>query len=59
MKKLLELRKTRPKAYATIKAAEQELKMLLKAWEVAFQKESFYNGLRALLEISRDGESRR
>jgi hypothetical protein len=59
MKKLLKLRKNRPKAHATIKAAEQELKMLLKAWEVAFQKESFYNGLRALLEISRDGESRR
>jgi hypothetical protein len=59
MKKLLKLRKSRPKAHATIKAAEQELKVLLKAWEVAFQKESFYNGLRALLEISRDGESKR
>jgi hypothetical protein len=59
MKRLLKLRKSRPKAHATIKAAEQELKVLLKAWELAYQKESFYNGLRALLEISRDGESRR
>lgn len=59
MKKLRKLRKSRPNAYATIKAAEQELKMLLKAWEVAYRKESFYNGLRALLEISRDGESKR
>jgi hypothetical protein len=59
MKKLRKLRKSRPNARATIKAAEQELKMLLKAWEVAYQKESFYNGLRALLEISRDGESKR
>ncbi len=59
MKKLRKLRKTRPNARATIKAAEQELKMLLRAWEVAYQKESFYNGLRALLEISRDGETKR
>ena len=59
MKKLQKLRKSRPNARATIKAAEQELKMLLKAWEVAYQKESFYNGLRALLEISRNGESKR
>jgi len=59
MKKLRKLRKSRPNAHATIKAAEQELKMLLKAWEVAYRKESFYNGLRALLEISRNGESKR
>jgi hypothetical protein len=41
----------------TIKPAEQELKMLLKAWKVAYRKESFYNGLSAFLEISRDGET--
>ena len=33
--------------------------MLLKQWEVAYMKESFYNGLRALLEISRDGSTKR
>ena len=59
MKKLRKLRKGRPNAHATIRAAEQELKMLLKAWEVAYEKEAFYNGLRALLEISRDGETKR
>lgn len=59
MKKLRKLRKNRPNAHATIKAAEQELKVLLKAWELAYRKESFYNGLRALLEVSRDGESKR
>ena len=59
MKKLRKLRKSRPKALATIKAADQELKTLLKAWELAYRKESFYNGLRALLEISRDGETKR
>jgi hypothetical protein len=59
MKLLQKLRRNRPKAHATIKAAEQELKLLLKTWEVAYPKESFYNGLRALLEISWDGESKR
>jgi hypothetical protein len=59
MNKLLKLRKKRPNAHATIKAAEQELKVLLKAWEVAYRKEAFYNGLRALLEISRNGKSGR
>ena len=59
MKKLRKLRKTRPKALATIKAADQELKALLRAWELAYRKESFYNGLRALLELSRDGETKR
>ena len=59
MRKVRRLRKSRPKALATIKAAQQELTALLKAWEVAYRKESFYNGLRALLEISRDGETRR
>jgi hypothetical protein len=59
MKKVQKLRKNRPKARATIKAAEQELRTVLRAWEVAYQKEAFYNGLRALLEITRNGSSRR
>jgi hypothetical protein len=41
MKKLRKLRKSRPKAHATIKAADQELKALLKAWELAYRKETF------------------
>ena len=59
LKKLQGIRKRRPKARATIRAAEQELRSVLKAWEVAYQKESFYNGLRALLEVTRAGKSRR
>ena len=59
MRRVQRLRKTRPNARATIKAAEQELKLRLKDWEVAYRKEAFYHGLRALLEISRDGETRR
>ena len=59
MKKVRRLRRSRPNAQATIRAAQQELKMLLRTWEVAYRKESFYNGLRALLELSRDGETKR
>jgi hypothetical protein len=59
MKKLATLRKRRPKARATIKAADQELRALLRAWDLAYQKETFYNGLRALLEISRNGKTHR
>ena len=59
MNKVRKLRKSRPNARATIRAAEQELRTLLRGWEVAYRKETFYNGLRALLEISRTGESRR
>ena len=59
MRKVTRLRKSRPNAHATIRTAQQELTMLLKGWEVAYRKEVFYNGLRALLEISREGETRR
>jgi hypothetical protein len=55
MKKVQKLRRTRPKARATIATAVQELRGVLKAWELAYQKETFYHGLRALLEISRNG----
>jgi hypothetical protein len=59
MKAVRRLRKSRPNARIKIKAAEQNLRTLLKAWETAYRKETFYNGLRALLEISRDGASSR
>jgi hypothetical protein len=59
IRRLQRLRKRRPKARATIKSAQQELRSQLNAWETAYRKETFYHGLRALLEISRDGETRR
>jgi len=53
------LRKKRPNAHATIKVAGQQLRGLLRAWELAYRKEIFYNGVRALLEMSRDGNNKR
>lgn len=59
MKKVQRLRRTRPKALATIRAAEAELRALLKDWELSYRKETFYHGLRVLLELRREGKSNR
>ena len=59
LKKLQQVRKRRPNAHATIKAAKLELGALLRTWEISYRKETFYNGLRTLLELSRQGISKR
>jgi hypothetical protein len=59
LKKVQGLRKRRPNARAAIRTAEQELRAALKAWQLAYDKEAFYNGLRALLEVTRNGRSSR
>jgi hypothetical protein len=52
------LRKTRPNAHATIRIAAKELRTVLERWETAYNKESFYRGLRVLLELQRNGSSK-
>jgi hypothetical protein len=59
LRKLYRLRTTRPNARVTIKAAERELAAALKEWELAYQKEVFYNGVRVLMELQRDGQTKR
>jgi hypothetical protein len=59
LKKLQQVQRRRPNAHATIKAAKLEAAALLRSWEVSYRKETFYNGLRTLLELSREGSSRR
>ena len=59
LRKLRELEANRPTAIVTIRAAKAGLRVLLKDWETSYRKETFYNGLRILLELSRDGESER
>jgi len=59
MRRLFKLRTTRPNAMVTIKAADRELTAALKDWEEAYEKEMFYNGVRVLMELQRDGESDR
>jgi hypothetical protein len=52
------LRRRRPNARATIRAAEKELNAILREWETAYRKECFYYGIRALLELDRKGATR-
>ena len=55
---LKRLRKTRPNARVTIETAVKELRTVLNNWETAYNKESFYRGLRVLLELQRNGSSK-
>jgi|GEM_PF-740540 hypothetical protein len=55
---LKKLRKNRPGAKVAIKNADRDLRAALKIWETAYAKETFYRGLRILLEIQRGGISK-
>lgn len=57
LRELRTLRKRRPHAKVAIRNTEGELRSLLKRWEIAYRKESFYRGIRVLLEIQREGLS--
>jgi hypothetical protein len=55
---LRRLRKARPNARVSIKNASKDLRTVLQRWETAYNKESFYRGLRVLLELQRNGNSK-
>ena len=38
--------------------AQKELRAALNRWEIAYDKENFYRGIRILLEIRRNGSSK-
>ncbi len=50
-------RKTRPRARVALKNSQKELRMVLGRWETAHNKESFYRGIRILLDLQRNGSS--
>jgi len=52
------LQKDRPRARIAIRNAQRELRGALDRWEVAYDKENFYRGIRVLLELQRNGMSR-
>jgi hypothetical protein len=52
-------RKNREKELAKeLKAGNPDAAKLIRGWEVAYRKECFYRGLRALLEIERQGKTK-
>jgi hypothetical protein len=59
LRELRRLRKKRPRAKSTIKRATKDLREILNQWELKYRKEVFYLGIRTLLEIDRDGFSKR
>jgi hypothetical protein len=57
--KLQSLRKNHPRSKSTIKNANKELRDMLNQWELRYRKEVFYRGIRTLLEIDREGFTKR
>lgn len=55
---LRRLRKSRPGARMAIQTASKQARAVLDRWELAYEKESFYRGLRILLELERNGSSK-
>jgi hypothetical protein len=54
----MRLKKDRPRARVAIRNAEKELRAVLNRWEMAYNKENFYRGIRILLELQRNGFSK-
>ena len=52
------LQKDRPRARVAMRNAQRELRGVLDRWEIAYEKEAFYGGIRVLLELQRSGTSR-
>jgi len=52
------LQKDRPRARVAIRSAQKELRAVLDRWEIAYEKENFYRGIRVLLELQRNGMTR-
>jgi hypothetical protein len=51
------IQRNRPRARVTLKIANKQFKAVLSQWEIAYNKENFYRGVRILLELQRNGSS--
>jgi hypothetical protein len=58
LRSLIRLRKNRPRARVAIRNAEEKWRAVLNRWEMAYNKENFYRGIRILLELQRSGSSK-
>jgi len=59
LSKLQSLRKSHPRAKSAIRNTTKNLRDILNQWELRYRKEAFNRGIRTLLEIERDGSSKR
>jgi hypothetical protein len=51
------IQQNRPRALVALKNATKQFKTELGRWEIAYNKENFYRGIRILLELQRNGSS--
>lgn len=58
LRSLKRLRKDRPRAQVALRNAQKGLRAVLNRWEIAYDKENFYRGIRILLELQRNGSSK-
>jgi hypothetical protein len=58
LRSVVKVRKNHPRAKVALQQARQDLKAALNRWETAYSKESFYRGIRILLELQRSGSSK-
>ena len=59
LRNLMTIRKRRPRARVAQQQMKKDLKAILSRWETAYNKENFYRGIRILLELQRNGSSKR
>ena len=52
------IKRKRPRARATLKNANRQVRTVMIRWEMAYNKENFYRGIRILLELQRNGSSK-
>ena len=52
------IQRNRPRARVALKTARKQFRAVLSQWEIAYEKENFYRGIRILLELQRNGSSR-
>src|SRR6266481_5985068 len=57
LRMLRDLKKNRPRARSAIEHAGKALRAVLNRWEIAYNRENFYRGIRILLELQRSASN--
>jgi len=58
IRSVVRMGKNHPRAKVALQKARHDLRAVLNRWETAYSKESFYRGIRILLELQRSGWSK-
>jgi len=58
LRSIKSIQRDRPRARVALKNAGKQLKAVLSRWDTAYSKETFYRGIRILLELQRTGSTK-